>query len=90
MANGYDARRHRCGAIPTSAWRDLEGLLLRDGIRDAVVVAFPPTGIVSELLGVSKSYEPHFELQVRGGGLRPEVALAIELGEHIGPDGQIV
>lgn len=82
--------RHRAGAVSAQAWRGLERAILRDGVRNAVIVAFPPTGIVSELLGVSKSYEPHFDLRTHGGVLRPEVLATLAPGVVVDGDGQVV
>lgn len=74
----------RAGAISSSDWTALESAILRDGIRNAAVVAYPPTGVVAELLGVSRSYEPHFTLTGRTGiasnfkmEIAPEVAFAL-------------
>lgn len=74
----------RGGWVSPHDWRTLEAAIADGGVRNAAVVAFPPTGIVSELLGVSKSYEPHFDLRLpvgRGGErtrrVRPEVAAAL-------------
>lgn len=74
----------RRGAVPKGEWTALEEQVLRTGVRNAVIVAFPPTGIVSELLGVSKSYEPHFSLRAPDGTVWAEVEDAV-----IGADGQI-
>lgn len=78
----------RSGAVDPAEWRALEDRLLAGGMRNAVVVAFPPTGVVSELLGVSKSYEPHFDLRRFGRELRPEVSAAAP-HVNIGDDGQV-
>lgn len=79
----------RSGAISAQAWAKLEENILRHGVRNAVVVAYPPTGIVSELLGVSKSYEPHFDLRGRNGSLRPEVAAVGGRLSSVSDDGQV-
>jgi ribonucleoside-diphosphate reductase alpha chain len=63
----------RAGAIPAHSWTRLHAEILRCGMRHATVVAFPPTGVVAEILGVSKSYEPHFTLvgRTRATSTRP-------------------
>ncbi|WP_067714268.1 hypothetical protein [Nocardia yamanashiensis] len=55
-------RALRAGAVRPADWRELEECIVRHGIRNASAVAFPPTGVVAEMLGVSRSYEPHFSL----------------------------
>lgn len=57
----------RCGVISTPDWEALESSILADGVRNAAIVAYPPTGVVAELLGVSRSYEPHYTLVGRTG-----------------------
>src|SRR5262249_30659559 len=52
----------RVGAVSRSDWAALESSILDVGVRNAAVVAYPPTGVVAELLGVSRSYEPHYTL----------------------------
>lgn len=74
----------RRGHVDPAMWNDLEKAVLKRGIRNAAVVAFPPTGVVAEVLGVSRSYEPHFCLAGQTGlasrrALRvvPEAAAAL-------------
>jgi ribonucleoside-diphosphate reductase alpha chain len=59
--------QRRTGAIDPGSWDALEHKILATGIRNAAVVAYPPTGVVAELLGVSRSYEPHYTLAGRTG-----------------------
>jgi ribonucleoside-diphosphate reductase alpha chain len=57
----------RVGAVTPADWARLATDVTTTGMRNAAVVAFPPTGVVAELLGVSRSYEPHFTLVGRTG-----------------------
>jgi ribonucleoside-diphosphate reductase alpha chain len=57
----------RSGAIADDAWEELHQRQLHVGIRNAAVVAYPPTGVIAAVLGVSRSYEPHFTLVGRTG-----------------------
>lgn len=58
------------GVLPVTAWPTLIKQIATKGIRHASLVAYPPTGTSSELLGVSKSYEPLFSLT---GHSQPEL-----------------
>lgn len=53
---------HRTGVINDKDWQHLHHRIAETGIRHASVVAYPPSGMTSELLGTSKSYEPFFML----------------------------
>jgi ribonucleoside-diphosphate reductase alpha chain len=73
----------RVGAVPETTWDSLHERIGTTGIRNAAVVAYPPTGVIANLLGVSRSYEPHYSLvghtgvvSAERGGARivPEVA----------------
>lgn len=71
---------YRTGAIPPDAWTRLTSDASSTGVRNAAVVAYPPTGVVATLLGVSRSYEPHFTLVGRTGiASTAELALAPEV-----------
>lgn len=71
---------HRVGAIPPGQWTRLTSDVTTTGMRNAAVVAYPPTGVVATLLGVSRSYEPHFTLVGRTGiSSTAELALAPEV-----------
>ena len=74
--------------IPKSKWHELSATIAKTGIRNASVTAFPPTGVSSDILGVSKSYEPYFSLLGRSGlasnrDLRvpPEVVNVLSMNE---------
>lgn len=54
-------------SVSHEQWKQLAVRQATEGMRNASVVAFPPTGVVAELLGVSRSYEPHFTLVGRTG-----------------------
>lgn len=75
--------------IPKSKWHELSATIAKTGIRNSSVTAFPPTGVSSDILGVSKSYEPHFSLLGRSGlasnrDLRvpPEVVYALSMSDE--------
>ncbi len=57
----------RVGAVPDEQWHALAARIERHGIRHSAVVAHPPTGVVALLMGVSRSYEPHFALNGQTG-----------------------
>lgn len=74
--------------IPKPKWRELSAMIAKTGIRNSSVTAFPPTGVSSDILGVSKSYEPHFSLLGRSGlasnrdlQVPPEVVSAVSMSE---------
>jgi ribonucleoside-diphosphate reductase alpha chain len=69
----------RVGAVDPRAWDALTGEIARSGIRHSAVVAYPPTGVVALLLGVSRSYEPHFSLAGRTG-------VASKFAERLAPE----
>ena len=72
----------RVGAVDPRAWEALAGRIAASGIRHSSVVAYPPTGVVALLLGVSRSYEPHFTLAGRTGvASKFEERLAPEVSE---------
>lgn len=72
----------RVGAVDPQAWDALARQIAHSGIRHSAVVAYPPTGVVALLLGVSRSYEPHFSLAGRTGvASRFEERLAPEVSE---------
>jgi ribonucleoside-diphosphate reductase alpha chain len=80
-ADWLDRKRDkRSGVVSDSEWGALHGQILRTGIRNANVVAFPPTGIVSEILRVSKSYEPHFTL---AGRTRASATSALQIAPEV-------
>jgi ribonucleoside-diphosphate reductase alpha chain len=71
---------HRAGAVPPEDWTRLAADATTTGMRNAAIVAYPPTGVVATLLGVSRSYEPHFTLVGRTGiASTADVALAPEV-----------
>lgn len=71
---------HRAGAVSADDWTRLLSDTISTGMRNAAVVAYPPTGVVATLLGVSRSYEPHFTLVGRTGiASTAETALAPEV-----------
>ena len=77
---------HRTGVISAKEWGELHRNIGKTGIRHASVVAYPPTGMSSELLGTSKSYEPFFMLtgesqpdRLTGRNIRT-IPLAVEHG----------
>lgn len=79
----------RIGAVTGQDWMRLTADATKTGMRHAAVVVYPPTGVVAGLLGVSRSYEPHFTLVGRTGVasssqivLAPEVAQELALREH--------
>lgn len=82
----------RLGAVAPREWTRLEESILSTGVRNAAVVAYPPTGVVATILGVSRSYEPHYSLVGRTGvastaplALVPEVAEALmRSGQYAG------
>lgn len=80
----------RPGSVSVGAWKGQERRILNHGVRNAVVVAYPPTGVVADLLGVSKSYEPHFDLRAGDGSIRPDVQLTLGPDDVLGDDGQVV
>lgn len=57
----------RCGHLSDEDWEALYGRISASGMRNASLVAHPPTGVIAELLGVSRSYEPHYSLVGRTG-----------------------
>lgn len=71
---------HRSGVVSDDDWTRLAFDATSTGMRNAAVVAYPPTGVVATLLGVSRSYEPHFTLVGRTGiASKAETALAPEV-----------
>lgn len=52
----------RSGGVAGASWFELTSRILKNGVRNASIVAFPPTGFIADILGVSRSYEPHFTL----------------------------
>lgn len=52
----------RTGIIDKKDWSRLSRKISRLGVRHASLVSYPPTGNSSELLRVSKAYEPLFSL----------------------------
>ena len=74
----------QAGAVATTEWSQLADDITSTGVRNAAVVAYPPTGVVAELLGVSRSYEPHFTLVGRTGiASSAELALAAEVLDEL-------
>lgn len=81
-------KRHRLvGAVRPGDWAQLDKSIAETGVRNAAVVSYPPTGVVAEILGVSRSYEPHFTLVGQTGvaskfetAIVPEVDAAITAG----------
>lgn len=72
----------RVGAVDPHAWEALADRIALSGIRHSAVVAYPPTGVVALLLGVSRSYEPHYSLAGRTGvASKFEERLAPEVSE---------
>ena len=59
--------RAKAGRIPVFEWIELMSQITLNGLANASTVCFPPTGVSSDILGVSKSYEPHFALNNRQG-----------------------
>ncbi|MEP1208408.1 MAG: hypothetical protein ABJM29_10470 [Rhizobiaceae bacterium] len=55
------------GKVPAPYWRKLMAQIGSCGLANSSTVCFPPTGVSSDILGVSKSYEPHFTLTNRQG-----------------------
>lgn len=82
---------HRPGAVPGDDWTRLASDATSTGMRNAAVVAYPPTGVVATLLGVSRSYEPHFTLVGRTGiASTAETALAPEVSALLASDPESV
>jgi ribonucleoside-diphosphate reductase alpha chain len=50
----------RTGIISGTEWSHLTDNIRRYGIRNSSVVSYPPTGNASEIVEVSKAYEPFF------------------------------
>ena len=59
--------RATTGCVSAHAWRELMDQIAIHGIANSSTVCFPPTGVSSDILGVSKSYEPHFTFSNRQG-----------------------
>lgn len=75
---------HRPGAVSAVDWTRLVSDATSNGMRNAAVVAYPPTGVVATLLGVSRSYEPHFTLVGRTGiASTAETTLAPEVSAFL-------
>jgi ribonucleoside-diphosphate reductase alpha chain len=84
---------HRAGVVSPKDWSQLAADATTTGMRNAAVVAYPPTGVVAMMLGVSRSYEPHFTLVGRSGiSSAAETALAPEVVGALAsrPDGDVL
>ena len=57
--------RYPTRTVSTKQWRELEGDVKANGIRNCATVALPPTGRSSLIIGASASIEPRFEMALK-------------------------